>query len=798
MTAPTTTSILETARLAYRVGLCVVPVREDGSKAPDTDWKSYQSERPSGEDMKRWFVERERSGLGYVCGKVSGGLEMLEFEASSTIVAFKMRARELDLLELVQRIETGYAEETPGGGVHWVYRVTDGEVMPNTKLASMPCPGAPECDKHVAGKAHVLIETRGEGGYFVAAPSHGAVHETGRAYVQRGQGLEHIAELTVEERDQLFALAASFDVLPRPVAGPRPVLTSDRSGTRPGDDFNARTPWADILEPAGWVWVHRYGHLDYWRRPGKTRGWSATTGPRGGDPSADYLYVFSTSTEFDAERGYSKFAAHTLLNYGFDDADFARAARELRSRGYGGDDYDGLDGVIAAGGATPSSVAAAGLAEEQPEASPAAITTPEPEPYAFKQVFSDEHFVSRYVRWASQLVDAAWEYHEAVALLLLAAATPSTRAYLTAHPRGLKTNLYMLIVGDSSSSRKSTAVDYGAALLDDFMPDTIIADRASPEGFIQDIAYRNGRSSVWLPDEFGDHYTRIKRRDPDLIEVLLTIYGGKDYSKRRAKKRVQGGEVVQDVDQITNPHFSILGGTTPAFFSQLTQNDVTTGMMIRFGIVMPTGKPERMPIRRLAERDDSERKGIKEYLDTLRVWSERYGAAELGSIEAVFTDDALEVLDAFEVDIEQQSEDILKRLPVMAYKLAMLAVVGEDVPRGARFEVGRQHALYAVEVVKKWRRYALAFQDSIGGLSEREQKFKLLGVKALRYLRDHGGRVSRAQMAKYLDLPARDVTDLQDTLVDRGDVLLVRGDSSDKGGRPPLFWAVPEAVEVSA
>src|SRR5205823_2198294 len=63
-------------------------------------------------------------------------------------------------------------------------------------------------------------------------------------------------------------------------------------------------------------------------RPGKGRDWSATTNHGG----YDLLYVFSTSTVFDAERGYSKFAAYTILDHA---GDFRAAAAELGRRGYG-------------------------------------------------------------------------------------------------------------------------------------------------------------------------------------------------------------------------------------------------------------------------------------------------------------------------------------------------------------------------------------------------------------------------------------------------------------------------------
>jgi hypothetical protein len=104
-----------------------------------------------------------------------------------------------------------------------------------------------------------------------------------------------------------------------------------RSGElTPGDDYNQRTDWAEILVPAGWTHVGTRGAVRYWRRPGKNIGISATTGY--GDQGRDLLYVFTTSSEFDAERSYSKFSAHALLQHG---GDYGAAAGALRKGGYG-------------------------------------------------------------------------------------------------------------------------------------------------------------------------------------------------------------------------------------------------------------------------------------------------------------------------------------------------------------------------------------------------------------------------------------------------------------------------------
>ncbi|MDQ3694143.1 MAG: bifunctional DNA primase/polymerase [Chloroflexota bacterium] len=315
--------LYDDALAAHEVGLCVVPPREDGSKAPaGTSWKRFQRERPSIDQLTTWYVSERRSGIGYVCGAVSGNLEMLEFEDRSTCEAFVALARELGLGDLVRRIATGYAEETPGGGFHLLYRCTT--IGGNTKLASRP--KRPEERRDPEDKIAVKIETRGEGGYVVAAPSNGRVHPSGGAYRLVRGGVDTIATITPDMRADLFALARSLDELPPSPCEPR-TLRAEGDGTRPGDDFGARTEWRDILEPAGWQWVYRKGEINSWRRPGKERGVSASV-----FAESQLLYVFTTSTEFEAGRTYTKFGAFATLHH---EGDYAAAAADLVTRGYG-------------------------------------------------------------------------------------------------------------------------------------------------------------------------------------------------------------------------------------------------------------------------------------------------------------------------------------------------------------------------------------------------------------------------------------------------------------------------------
>ncbi len=125
--------IYTTALAAHQAGICVLPVRENGRKMPDLpSWSPYQQNRPSDEEISNWFSQN-RTGIGFVTGKVSGNLELFEFDCPDTYEDFKERAAEVGLGDLIDRLEQGYCEQTPGGGTHWFYRCS--VIGGNAKLA---------------------------------------------------------------------------------------------------------------------------------------------------------------------------------------------------------------------------------------------------------------------------------------------------------------------------------------------------------------------------------------------------------------------------------------------------------------------------------------------------------------------------------------------------------------------------------------------------------------------------------------------------------------------------------------
>ena len=327
-------SLLEAALAMEGAGCSVVPARGDGSKRPDGAWKRYQTSRASPAQLADWFSPAAPAcGLGVVCGAVSGNLEMLEVEGHAVALVEDLAAAmtEHGYAELWGRLCTGWLELSPTGGLHWHFRVAGGPARPNTKLARRLATGE-EMAANPGERVKVMIETRGEGGFVVTAPSNGTTHPSGRAWTLLAGGPGSIPTLTVEERDALHLIAGMCDQMPAELDHPIPAPSSRSPGdrARPGDDYNTRADWAQILGPHGWVAARRLGgRCIGWRRPGKTDpGISATTGRN----DADNLYVFSTSTEFPSEVAISKFGAYTLLHHG---GDYAAAAGALRVAGYG-------------------------------------------------------------------------------------------------------------------------------------------------------------------------------------------------------------------------------------------------------------------------------------------------------------------------------------------------------------------------------------------------------------------------------------------------------------------------------
>ncbi|WP_031385784.1 DUF3987 domain-containing protein [Desulfonatronum thiodismutans] len=316
--------IQQAAKAYSQAGLSVISV-DAKLKTPKGPWKRSQAQALTPQEIDALNFE----AVAIVAGKVSGGLECLDFDHKA---AFGEEWR-----QLVEAVEPGLVakltrQRTQSGGRHVVYRVEGATIPGNAKLAhdNIPVPGPgkhefegkPYTAQEDGGKWFIhpcMIETRGEGGYFLADPSPG--------YELMGGSFQEIVTISKEQWETLIRAARFLDRLPaKPKQEPR---QADDQGDRPGDQFNEQgDPWP-ILERHGWTKAGiTKGDREWLRRPGKDSGWSASL--NGGK----VLMVFSTNAApFEAEQSYSPFAIFALLEHG---GDFAAAARALKNAGCAG------------------------------------------------------------------------------------------------------------------------------------------------------------------------------------------------------------------------------------------------------------------------------------------------------------------------------------------------------------------------------------------------------------------------------------------------------------------------------
>lgn len=316
-------TVLAAALELLEHGYSAIPIRTDGSKAPALpSWKRYTEQRATVDELRAWFDRTDPYDLGVVQGAVSGAAELTELEgrAAAHLPALRDLAHDTGLGDLWDAVTRGWVEMSPSGGFHFHYRLTDAPVPGNAKIARGP-------------DRLVLAETRGEGGQVVVAPS--VHHASGRPWVRLGGGPATAAAVTLAERDAFHSILRTLDVaLEQPENIPADIPATPRApgeGITPGDDYEAKTDWADILTPHGWTLVSARGRTRYWLRPGKARGQgiSATTGHA---DDRDRLFVFTSSTDFTPEVPYTKLGAFAVLEHG---GDHSAAAKALYDVGFG-------------------------------------------------------------------------------------------------------------------------------------------------------------------------------------------------------------------------------------------------------------------------------------------------------------------------------------------------------------------------------------------------------------------------------------------------------------------------------
>jgi hypothetical protein len=716
------TAALDVALSAIALGLSPIPIRSDGTKRPAiATWAPYQQTRADETAARAWFLS-DRMNVALVCGAVSGGLEALDFDSHDAYEAFVELCERSGVGDILQRVRAGYYERSPRGA-HLLYFCDEPRT---TKLARRD--------------EASIIETKGEGGYIICAGS--------RGYDLISGSLATITTLTADERTLLHDVARALsDEKPREHVDPELApLPHDGHGERPGDEWARVTTWAEILQPHGWVRLWTRADITYWRRPGKPVGVSATTNYAG----SDLLYVFSTSTAFEAGRGIGKFSAYAQLEH---DGDYKRAASRLRDEGYG----------------KPANVVDLSGFRMTPE--PIAPALPETKSFP-RHFFDVPGLLGELVRYT--LASTA-KPQPVLALGGALCAIGVLAGRRVQSPTGVRTNVYVAALAETGAGKEGprSAIRrcFRAINLERWVTMDDLTSDSAIYGFLQDFP-----SALFAPDEFGHALAEYRDRKgaSGIIPALTKLYGLANeisYGKTYARDRRTG--TAGNDTRIVAPNLCVYGTTVPSrFWAALSSGEALDGFLNRFLIltaedINPTYQ----------KRTDADRAVPPKLLAMLQRWEPDLAySASLASGEppppSTFdlesaADRALDDLEAKTrariLELHKASRPEHAALYVRTHehglRLALIRAAGQHSPHGG--VITGADAEWGAELAWHCAEQALANVENLIGDSEHDTRVK----EAAAWLASKGTVRARDFGRKFQKWPVKDREDVVKDLV---------------------------------
>lgn len=295
---------LDTALLYHAAGLKVIPFSSasDGRKVFPSNYARFRDTQTEA-DVRALF-QSPSDGICLLCTEKIEAVDIdVKHDPKGTIAD--------DLLSSIEAFGLkmpGVVQKTKSGGFHLIYRCPNPDG--NRKLA------------HRRGSKEAVIETRGAGGLLFVAPTPGYEVVTG--------SLCNIPMVEQTERDELIRLCQHFDEV-EPVAYESRISEKAKSipGVKPWEDYDKKTDAVDLMQRYGWKVLSRQGEYVRLNRPGAkhSRGVDATV-----MTSCNVFYPFTSSEQFEPNKGYTPSAVYAILEHR---GDFSAAAKQLYRDGFG-------------------------------------------------------------------------------------------------------------------------------------------------------------------------------------------------------------------------------------------------------------------------------------------------------------------------------------------------------------------------------------------------------------------------------------------------------------------------------
>ena len=735
-----TEKLLEAARQLYATGIVVLPALK-AQKRPVGAWKKWTKTAPS-------FDEVFRPGLKFdaicvVCGAVSGGLEIIDFDQKA--------AKFDEWSKLVGDVSKFAVETTQSGGKHLAFR-------------SDCCAGNQKLANNASG---VTVETRGEGGICLIAPTDG--------YKLVGGDWLNVPTLDASERDSLLNAARSLNEVTLTTSASRPQVPPTPTSGETTADFLRANPQIvrDALTRSGWKFLRVEGDYEYWQRPNQQ-----VDGKPGGSfcHSTGNFHCFSSNASpLTVEKNYTPLQLVATLEYRGDVSAASRAYSRYKpsTRISRIDCFNPFD--VPEDGVRLAATWASDQREREPNP-PRGSANPDPTPARWpKELLECGGLIQEFQDLANEhafLLQPEGAFLSAfatVSYLIGRSVAISVKGNLTTP------NVYALFLAPSGTGKEAVRrVGVKAAQI--YEPSESVPESFASVQALQNIIARR-KKILWLHDEFGRDLKvmasdRTNSNVTNIITEVLKLYTSADSRAYLPKMVAQEAKGVKKPTPVDRPSLTIFATGNPReFFEAASEALLTNGYLARLTTVVGRSEPEE---REISYEEAREAKPFEIY-PALRARIEDWNLKERRTTDGFelvdYTSDAYVALKDFGVEVAEEKknfvdasdgvQEFLSRLIAKAWKYALIFTASRYGAK-VRLVVDDRQARLAIALARYEKDVFLANLDRYAASGQSR-----LGREILDWALAIGGEFSLQRFTrKFQRKPRRDREEALMTLID--------------------------------
>jgi hypothetical protein len=388
--------------------------------------------------------------------------------------------------------------------------------------------------------------------------------------------------------------------------------------------------------------------------------------------------------------------------------------------------------------------------------------------------FKKKSFIEEYTDWGKNATDACPQYHDLSAFILLSSMLAGSVKLETSFGT-IRPNLWGLILGDSTLTRKSTAMRMATDIIDFVDRDILLATDGSAEGILSGLAGRPGRTSMFYRDEVVGFFREIANKQylSGLPQTFTQLYDGGFMARRLRKELIT----------VTDPVFIFFGGgIKDQFYSSVDIELIYSGFLPRFLIVL--GETELSDLRRIGPPTEASIEQKQDIYSKLHKMYQDYSV--IGDVEIL----GQPAKDFVSIDVELEPDawtlvgEIEERMVVAAHgspqqglalptferlsrsmlKMAILVSAARQVPDGATITVTTEDVRRAASYIQIWGEYTIeVIQNSGQTIAQKIME------RILHFITENPG-TNRGTIMRTMNLDKRDMQIIEETLEARGQI----------------------------